>query len=147
MMRASCLPTVIVTAISLVVVGCQTPAPEPSHQGSKDGQSPFLAREEYPERLLGIQDVLAKHRFDRPWIAVRGEDASTWFVAERLGSGQRFDRIYVHITAGDLVTASITPYDFVINGWASLGKLFVDPDPEARTIAVEIARRLKETRG
>jgi hypothetical protein len=32
----------------------------------------------------------------------------------------------------------------VINGWASLGKLFVDPDPEARTIAAEITQKLKE---
>jgi hypothetical protein len=87
--------------------------------------------------------VLAKHRFDRSWIAVRGEASSTWFVAERLGSGQRFDRLYVHITGGDSVTASITAYDFVIDGWAILGKLFVDP-PEARSIASEIAKKLKE---
>ena len=88
--------------------------------------------------------MLDKHRFDRPWIAVRGEDSSFWFVAERAESERRFDRVYVHVTADGPPTVSITPHAFIISGWGILGKRLVDLDPEAKVIAVEIAEKLKD---
>jgi hypothetical protein len=94
-------------------------------------------------RLIATQEVLDKHRFSHPWVAVRDENSSIWFVAERSESAQRFDRLYIQVTTEGPVTANITPYDFVLSGWATLGKLFVDFDPEARTIAAEIAEKLK----
>ena len=93
---------------------------------------------------LVIQEVLADRRFSLPWIAVRRPDSSTWFVAERFESAQRFDRVCVDVTAEEAVTANITAYEFVLSDWAILGKLFVDFDPEARTVAAEIAKKLND---
>jgi len=102
-----------------------------------------LERGDFPERLLGVQDVLDKHRFVRPGIVVRGEVSSSWFVAERSGTEQRFDRVYVHVTAAGTATVSITPYAFIISGWGILGKGLVDLDPQARVMAGEMAEKLK----
>lgn len=147
-MRALHPQFLIVSAMSLVLAaGCQTPAhrTQPQAASVAGNRSPFLERGEFPERfLLGIQSVLDKHRFVLPWIAIRGEDSSFWFVAERTESERRFDRAYVHVTADGSPTVSITPHAFIISGWGILGKRFVDLDPEARVIAGEIAKKLKD---
>lgn len=130
----------------VLAAGCQTPAHQTQPQATslEGNRSPFLQRGEFSERLLGIQGVLDKHRFVRPWIAVRGEDSSFWFVAERAESERRFDRMYVHVTADGSPTVSITPHAFIISGWGILGKRLVDLDPEAKVIAGEIAEKLKD---
>ena len=142
---------VIITTLSLAVLaaaGCRTSASVSHHQtpvrAVAPESSPFLERGGYPDRLLAMQEVLNKHRFSKPWVAVRGQNSSIWFVAERSESAQRFERLYVEVRAEGPVTASITPYDFVLSGWAMLGKLFVDFDPEARTIAAEIMEKLRD---
>ena len=91
-----------------------------------------------------MRDVLVSHRFSIPWIVVRGTDGSLWFVAERLQSELRFDRINVNVTADERVAATITPYQYVASEWAILGRLFADFEPEAKLIAREIASKLSE---
>ncbi len=136
-------------ALVLAAPGCGTPhriGGRPGSFGEEQGQStPFLGRADYSDRLgLVMRDALASHRFSIPWIVVRGSDASLWFVAERFQSEHRFDRIQVHVTHDEHVTASITPYQFGPSDWAILGTLFVDSRPEADLIAGEIAKKLSD---
>jgi hypothetical protein len=149
MMKELCpyLTGVALTALVLAAPGCGTPhrtGSRPGSFGEEQRQStPFLGREDYSDRLgLVMRDALASHRFSIPWIVVRGSDASLWFVAERFQSERRFDRIDVHVTRDEHVTASITPYQFGPSDWAILGPLFADFRPEAELIAGEITRKL-----
>ena len=136
------------TALVLIAPGCGT-APRigsrsPAFSEEQRQSTPFLERADYPERLgLVMRDALASHRFSTPWIVVRGSDASLWFVAERFQSEHQFDRINVHVIAGEHVTATITPYQFGPSDWAILGPLFADFRPEAELIAGEITRKLR----
>jgi hypothetical protein len=135
------------TALVLIAPGCGTAARigsrSPAFSEEQRQSTPFLERADYPERLgLVMRDALASHRFSTPWIVVRGSDASLWFVAERFQWEHQFDRINVHVTAGEHVTATITPYQFGPSDWAILGPLFADFRPEAELIAGEITRKL-----
>jgi len=141
------LSPVAFTALILVAPGCGTAhrigSRSPSFSEEQRQSTPFLDRADYPERLgLVMRDALASHRFSTPWIVVRGSDGSLWFVAERFQSEHQFDRINVHVTAGEHVTASITPYQFGPSDWAILGPLFADLRPGAELIAAEITRKL-----
>ena len=136
------------TALVLAAPGCGTAHRVGSRSASCSEEqrqsTSFLERAGYPERLgLVMRDALARYRFS-PWIVVRGSDASLWFVAERFQSEQRFDRINVHVTTGEHVTASIMPYQFGPSDWAILGPLFADFRPEAEFIAGEIASKLSD---
>ena len=91
-----------------------------------------------------MRDALTSHQFSIPWIAVKGSDASLYFVAERFQSEHRFDRIGVHITHDEHVSASITPYQFGPSDWAILGALLADFRPEADSIAREISCGLSD---
>ena len=137
------------TALVLVAPGCGTAhrigSPSPSFSEEPRQSTPFLEKADYPERLgLVMRDALASHRFSIPCIVVRGSDASLWFVAERFQSERRFDRIGVHVTRDEHVTASITPYQFGPSDWAILGTFFADLRPEAELIAGEIASKLSD---
>jgi len=111
-------------------------------------ETPFLGREDYSERLgLVMREALWNHTFLIPWILVRGSDASLWFVAERYRSEYRFDRIMVHVTTDEKVTANIVAYQFIGSDWAILGRLAADFSPEAESIAEEIAKKLADHRG
>jgi hypothetical protein len=143
----NCLIPVAFTALVLVSPVCST-APRsgsrsPSLSEERGQSNPFLQRGDYPERFgLAIGHAFDSHQFSNPWIAVKGSDASLWFVGERFQSEHRFDRIYVHVTASQHVTTSITPYQFGPSDWASLGPLFVDFRPEAELIAGQITKEL-----
>jgi hypothetical protein len=137
------------TALVLIAPGCgmahRVGSRSASFSEEQRQSTPFLERADYPERLgLVMRDALASHRFSTPWIVVRGSDASLWFVAERFQSEHQFDRINVHVTAGEHVTASIMPYQFGPSDWAILGPLFADFRPEAELIAGEIASKLSD---
>jgi hypothetical protein len=149
MMKELCtyLTGVALTALVLVAPGCGTAhrvgSRSPSSSEEQRQSTPFLDSADYPERLgVVMRDALASHRFSTPWIVVRGSDGSLWFVAERFQSEHEFDRINVHVTAGEHLTASITPYHFGPSDWAILGPLFADCRPEAELIAKEITRKL-----
>ncbi len=151
MMKELCpyLTRVALTALVLAAPGCGTPhriGSRPGSFGEDQRQStPFLGREDFSDRLgLAMRDALASHRFSIPWIVVRGSDASLWFVVERFQSEHRFDRIDVHVTEDEHVTASITPYQFGPSDWAILGTLFADFRPETELIAGEIAKKLSD---
>ena len=139
------------TALVFVAPGCGTTHRignrSPSFSEEQRQSTPFLERADYPERLsLVMRDALVSHRFSTPWIVVRDPDASLWFVAERFQSEHQFDRISVHVSAGEHVTANITPYQFGPSDWAILGPLFADFRPEAELIAGEITRKLSSTK-
>ena len=105
--------------------------------------NPFLGRDDYPVKLgLAVYKVFDNHQFLRPLIVVRASEA-IWFVAERSISPQRFDRLYLRVTPEQMVTAKITPYQFHASDWASLGRVFVNLQPEAELIAAEISKLLK----
>src|SRR5712675_124281 len=98
MMRSLRLDLVIAfTAVMmLAAAGCGTAGKAGPKRGSlnvgKQQPIPFVQKGDYPDQLgLVLQSVLAAHRFSYPWVAVRGQDSSTWFVAERFESRQRFD--------------------------------------------------------
>ena len=138
--------TVLIWAVS----GGETPKPVGSTKSSiaerQPRATPFLSDDDCPERLGWLMsDVLAKRRFSIPWIAVRGPDASLWFISERFQSEHQFDRIYVQVTPDEQVTARITGYQRVGSSWAILGKLFVDFRPEADSISEEISKALAGT--
>ncbi len=141
---------VAVTAIVMVISGCQSPRVTPrAGAAAAPGQqsTPFLERDQYPDRLgQAIDDSLRRHRFTHPWIVVRGSDASFWFVGERFHAEHRFDRIHVRVTPDERVMASITPYQFGPSDWAVLGTLFADCRPEAELISREIAGKLTATK-
>ncbi len=106
----------------------------------------FLQRGDYPERLgIVVWEVFSAHRFSVPWIALRGPDSSTWFVAERFASTTSFTRLYVRVSPAQKVTASITNYQYVGSDWAIVGKLFADSAPEADAIAGEISSKLSDS--
>jgi hypothetical protein len=136
-----------VTVIATVMSGCQSPQVTPRVRAAVvPGQqsTPFLEKDQYPDRLrLAIDDSLRRHRFTRPWIAVRGPDGSVWSVAERFHSEGRFDRIYLRVAPDEHLTASITPYQFGPSDWAILGPLFADLRPEAELISREISSELR----
>jgi hypothetical protein len=138
------------TALTIAMIGCQTPQVTSTQTPPADAiqqPSPFLDRGRYSEHLgLCVDDCLRNHGFIRPWIVVTGSDQTVWFVAERLKSEQRFDRVYVGVPPGDKVTASITPYQFYASDWAILGKLLVGGvyRIEAESIAREIMQRLND---
>jgi hypothetical protein len=136
-------------AVILAVGGCGTPQPTPRDHASvvnPDQQpTPFLGRGQYSDRVgVAVDSALKSHGFSLPWVAVRGPDGSTWFVAERFQSEHRFDRLYVQVTPENRVAASLTPYQFHASDWASLGKLFVGDTYrlEAGSIAGEITQKL-----
>ena len=139
-----------VTGIAMVISGCQSPQVTPRAGAavvSGQQSTPFLERDQYPDRLgLAIDDSLRRHRFTRPWIVVRGPDGSVWFAAERFHSEDRFDRIYVRVAPDEHLTASITPYQFGPSDWAILGALFADFRPEAELISREINSKLRATK-
>ena len=154
MMRDLCPHFAIITATALILAatGCGTPRQAGNRETSlaegKQRGTPFLGREDYSERLgLVMREALWNHTFLIPWVLVSGSDASLWFVAERYRSEYRFDRIYVHVTTDEKVTANITPYQFIGSDWAILGRLAADFRPEAESIAGEIAKKLTDHRG
>ena len=143
----------ILTAVALAMAlsGCRTPQSTSRTQASlanaSQQPSPFLDRGQYSEQLAFCVDgCLRNHGFIRPWIVVKGSNETVWFVAERFDSEQKFDRIYLRVTPGGNVTASITPYQFYASDWAILGKLLVGDTYrlEAESIAGEIAQKLNE---
>jgi hypothetical protein len=143
------LVAVALVGLVLATGGCGTPhraGDRLTPFGGEQGQvTPFLARADYSDRLGRVmRDVLVSHRFSIPWLVVRGTDGSLWFVAERLQSELRFDRINVNVTADERVAATITPYQYVASDWAILGRLVADFGPEAELIAREIASKLNE---
>lgn len=77
---------------------------------------------------------------------MKDPDESFWFVADRFESERRFDRVSVHVSADDHVTATIIPYQFGPSDWAILGRFFVDTRPEAELLASEIATRLDKAK-
>src|ERR1039458_340661 len=125
-MNCSFFHFAIVAVVSLELMGgtgCGTPAPtaNPGRLSAKTNGAPppFLGKDDYTERLgMAMQNVLAGHRFTLPPIVVQGSDGSIWFVTERLESRDRFDRIYVHVTADSDVEANIRPYDYILDDWA-----------------------------
>jgi hypothetical protein len=142
------LTSVALTALVLAAPGCGTPQQIGSSPASfsekRRSSTPFVDRGDYSDRIgLAMRDALASHRFVNPWIVVRGSDKSLWFVADRFESEHRFDRVRVHVTVDEHVTASITPYQFGPSDWAILGPLFADCRPEAELIAGEITRKLR----
>ena len=139
-----------VTGIAMVISGCQSQQVTSRAGGAVapgEQPTPFLERDQYPDRLgLAIDDSLRRHRFTRPWIVVRGPDGSVWFVAERFHSEDRFDRVYVRVAPDEHLTASIAAYQFGPSDWAMLGRLFVDSRPEAELISREITSKLRATK-
>ena len=139
-----------VVGIAMAMSGCQSPRVTPPAEGAAapgEQPTPFLERDQYPERLgLAIDDSLRKHRFTRPWLVVRGPDGSIWFAAERFHSENRFDRVYVRVAPDEQLTASITPYQFGPSDWALLGRRFADFRPVAELISQEIAGQLKASK-
>lgn len=137
--------------MSLVLMGgtgCGTPAPTENHwrmsAKTNDTSPPFLGKDDYTDRLgTVVQNVLADHRFTLPPTVVQGSDGSIWFVTERLETQDRFDRIYVYVTADSEVEANIRPYDYILDDWALLGKSFVDFGTEERSIAADVAKKVR----
>lgn len=129
--------------------GCTTPYQMGGGPSSKappaHPATPFLTREDYEDRLgLAVQDVLENHQFSIPPVIVRGADSSIWFVAERIKSEGRFDRVFVRVNQDGRVNASITMYQHVGSEWPILGRFFGDPRPEAESIQAEVSNRLSK---
>ena len=145
-LRISQTLTLAAGALLLIVIslrpGTRADGKSRAPAAGLESRGPLLEQGDYPLALgRAVQDVLREHRFNAPWIAVRGSDRSTWFVGERIESAHRFDRLYLRVPAAGRVTASITPYQFGPSDWASLGPLFADFGPEAKEIAAAIGEK------
>jgi hypothetical protein len=104
---------------------------------------PFLRRGDYSERLLSaLCEVLRAHRCDIPPTVMRAADLSIWFTVDRFDTELRFDRLHIQATGEDGIRTIIRRYGRGPSDWGVAGRLYGDPDPEAKAIAMEIAKKL-----
>ena len=145
--RTSRVVTLAASCLVLIFAGVVARPAEndrPPLATDEDPPGPFLKRGDYPEGFgRAVGDVLRTHRFTVPWLAVRGAENSIWFVAERIESAHRFDRLSLRVLSNGVATATITAYQFGPSTWATLGKLFADFGPEAREIATAVTNGIR----